>query len=322
MMRGRLPSWLKGSAWPFLLSLYQRFSASKLTLLAAALAFYAAFSLGPLLLLLAGGLGYLLQNRPELAAQYQEALVNLVTQVMPLQDERARVELVEESFRALLLLLQEGALLRGALSLLVLLWASSNFFASLQLALEVVFASPSPRVFWRKRLVALLLVLIVVVVIGFEVVGGILVSYLQQLVLLLERFLEGFNLPDAPALPFPELALSELLRAAIAALAFTLCFKYLPRRSSTWPGAVTGALFATLSILLVRELFRRAFNLERFNLIFGVITSLLFVLFWLYFAMLLFLVGALLAAEISARQRRGAPVTHDPLPTPTAKGRG
>lgn len=321
-MQRRLTSWLKGSAWPFLLSLYRRFSESKLTLLASALAFYAAFSLGPLLLLLAGGLGYLLQNRPNLAAQYQEALVNLVTQVMPLQDESARVELVEESFRALLLLLQEGALLRGALSLLVLLWASSNFFASLQLALEVVFASPSPRVFWRKRLVALLLVLIVVVVIGFEVVGGILVSYLQQLVLLLERFLEGFNLPDAPALPFPELALSEVPRAAIAALTFTLCFKYLPRRSSTWAGAVTGALFATLSIVLVRELFRAAFNLERFNLIFGVITSLLFVLFWLYFAMLLFLVGALLAAEISARQRRVTPATHDPLPTPTAKGRG
>jgi membrane protein len=144
-------------------------------------------------------------------------------------------------------------------------------------------------------------------IIGIEIIGGLLASSLGQLSKAAVERLQDFNLN------VPSLNLSwgiglwtELLRIIIATTVFTLCFRFLPRQSSSWAGALAGALFSIGSILLMRWLFERSFNPAQFTLIYGVITSLLIILLWLYFALLLFLTGALIVAEISVgiRARR------------------
>ena len=286
--------------------LVRRFQDVRLQMLAAALAYYATFSLGPLLLLLAGWLGVLLRTNPELAAQYRRALDDLLSQALPLQQNTAG--LVSHSFDTVLQELNQGALLRSALSFLVLVWASGNFFTSLQQALEVVFEVPHVRGFWRKRLVAVLLVLSVALVIAFEVVGGALVSGLNEVSRALANWLAGFNvhLPGLPLGVRPGFALAST-RILVAVLAFTLTFRYLPREKSTWAGALLGALVSALGVLLVRWALLLTFNAERFNVVYGVITSLVALLLWLYLALMLFLVGALVAAELSAWSRAGGP---------------
>lgn len=278
--------------------LYKRYDQSQIALLAAALAYYAAFSLGPLLLILAGWLGVFLRGRPEVAEQYRTTLTHLVSQLLPLQDNSA--ELVSRSFQSILAQLGEGAVLRSLLSFLVLLWASSNFFTVLQLALEVIFTVENARNYWRKRAVAVLLVGSIAVIILVEIVGGLLFSSLGQLFEALNNGIGALN-PNL-VLPQPGWGISlwiELLRVIIATFVFSLAFRYLPR-GSTWSGALAGALFSTSSILIMRIIFEQSFNPERFSLIYGVVTSLLIILLWLYFALLMFLVGALLTAEISA----------------------
>ena len=302
--------------------LYQRYDQSNLILLAAALAYYAAFSLGPLVLLLAGWLGVFLRSRPELRLQYQEVLIHLLEQVLPaeivLQQDSG--ELVSRSFRIILEQLSEGALLRSAISLVVLLWASSNFFTVLQRALELIFGVPKIRGYLRKRLVALFLVGGVALIILVEVVGGLLASSIGQVLGAVVDGLNGFGVFTLSVPNFAGGFWAELLRTGLATLVFGLCFRYLPKRSSTWPGALAGALFSTSSILVMRWIFERSFNPTQFNLIYGIITSLLIILLWLYFAMLMFLVGALLAAEISARLRpelqpeRAPPEGVNPVP--------
>ncbi len=302
-MSGRLNAFRTSKAVRFILRLYQRYDNSRLALLAAALAYYAAFSLGPLLLILAGWLGVVLRNRPELSEHYRQVLTNLVAQLVPLQGNSA--QLVAQSFETILSQLAEGAVLRSIISFLVLLWASSNFFTVLQLTLEVIFDVPSIRGYWRKRGVAVLLVAAVALVIGIEIIGGLLASSLGQLwTTLASRLLElDIQLPEIN-LPWVRGLWMELVRLGIATGVFALCFRYLPRKSSTWLGAISGALFSTTSILIMRYIFARSLSLEQFNLIYGVITSLLIVLLWLYFALLIFLIGALLAAEISASLRQ------------------
>jgi membrane protein len=301
-MKERLRALQETRAWQISASLVARAQRSNFTLLAAALAFFAAFSLSPLLLLLAGGFGYALRNRPELAAQLQRVLTDLVSQIMPLEEEEARIALIEQSFDAILLLLQEGAELRAVISVIVLVWASSNFFTSLQFAIELIFASPQPRNLVNKRLVSLLLVVLVMAVIFIEVVVSFVLASLQGILDVVSRTLVP---PDGTPLlpPLPDLEFVTLARIVVAIVAFTLCFRVLPRRASTWTGALSGATFSTLSIVLARELLQFGFNVDRFNLVYGVITSLLFVLLWLYVTMLLFLGGALIAAEISSRRR-------------------
>ncbi len=286
--------------------LVRRFQEARLQMLAAALAYYAAFSLGPLLLLLAGWLAVLLNANPELASQYRVALDDLLNELLPLQQNTAG--LVSHSFDTVIQQLNRGALLSSLLSFVVLVWASGNFFTSLQQALEVVFDVPHVRGFWRKRLIAVLLVISVALVIGVEVVGGALMSALGELSTALTRWLATFSI-HVPLLPLatrPGIGL-PWIRGGLAIVAFTLTFRYLPRDKSSWTGALSGAVLSAVGILVVRWALLLTFNAERFNLVYGFITSLVALLLWLYLALLLFLVGALLAAEISAWNRAGGP---------------
>ncbi len=302
-MKAKLKALTETKVGAFLLRLYKRYDKSNLALLAAALSYYAAFSLGPLLLLLAGWLGVVLRNRPEISGQYKVVLTDLISKLLPFQDNVD--QLVNQSFEVILIQFQDGALLRSIISVLVLLWASSNFFTVLQLALEEIFDVPHIRGYWRKRLVAMLLVASVALVIGIEVVGGVINSSLAHWWNLGISKLQELN-PKLPVLflGWRSGLLTELLKVIISTLVFTISFRYLPKKASNWYGALFGALFSTGSIIILRFVLDKSFNPEQFNLIYGVITSLLIILLWLYFALLMFLTGALLAAEISSSMKQ------------------
>ena len=299
-MRAQLDTWSRHPAGHFGLSLISRYSRVRVPLLAASLAYYAAFALGPLLLLLGGWLALALRNRPELAEPYREALTDLTAQLLPLQvDPEA---LVDASFALIVSQLGEGAFVRSALSVLVLLWASSSFFASLQIALEMIFEVPSPRGFFRKRAVGLLLVVAVAVFVGFELLGGALLAGAAEVWTRLRDLAAGFDV----ALPAAQLpAAFDVLRALSSTVVFALAFRYLPGRGSDLVGAVIGAVACTLSLHVMQAVLVAGFSLERVNLVYGVVTGLVVWLLWLYAALWLFLMGAVLAAEV-ARARRHA----------------
>lgn len=280
--------------------LIRRFRHAQVSTLAAALAYYAAFSLGPLLLLLGGWLGSTLRARPELALRYREALATMLEPLLP--EGFDGLALIERSFDLVLTQLSEGTLLRVGLSLLVLLWASSGFFASLQRALEQIFDVPEQRGFLRTRAVALVLVAAVALVIALELIGGSLASWswnaLRNVSEPLDTF--GLQLPDTPAW----LTDTGPLRWVLAITAFTTTFRLLPRRTSRWWGSLLGAFVSVGGLQLMRVVLPLVFDDTRFNLVYGVIASIVVLLLWLFLAMMLVLVGALVAAEISAEQRR------------------
>ncbi len=281
----------------FVQALYRRYRDSNVAMLAAALAYYAAFSLGPLLLLLGGWLGLVLRGRPEVAESFREALETLVVQVFPLADDAAL--LVQQSVDTIVHQLGEGALLRSLISLLVLLWAASNFFASLQLALERIFAVQIQRGFWRNRLVALLLVFAVAAFVAVEVVGATIGDAARQLWSgASDRFaVVGVLLPqwDLPAAFSP-------LRLGVGIGILTLAFRWLPRQHSDWWSALIAGVFGAVALAALRQALVIGFSVERINLIYGVVTGVVVLLLWLYLAMLVVLVAATLAAELARRR--------------------
>lgn len=297
--------WLNLRWWRFIRAIFDRSQNLRLPLpmLAASLAYYAAFSLGPLLLIIAGALGFTLRNRPDLTAQYRNVLIDLLAQVMPLQDNSA--ELAERALDTLVTLLQQGAVLNGVISLAFLIWVSSNFFASLQLALEIIFEAREQRGFWRKRVVALISIGALGLVITFEIVGGLFITSIGDLLGQLETAFANIGV----ALAVPDIGwglrlLTQVGRFVLAALTFTLSFRYLPRRSSTWLGAISGGLFSVTALIIARMFLFLFFNIDRFNLIYGIVTRLLAILLWLYFSLMLFLIGALITAHISQHQKQ------------------
>ena len=299
-MRARLATLGRHPAGRFARGLIARYGRARVPLLAASLAYYAAFALGPLLLLLGGWLALALRDRPQLAEPYREALTDLTAQLLPLQVEPG--ELVDTSFALIVTQLGEGALVRSVLSVLVLLWASSSFFASLQIALEMIFEVRRPRGFIGKRAVGLLLVIAVAVFVVFELLGGAVLAGLGQVWMQLHSFAAGFDV-SLPVLRLP--AAFDLLRAVAATTVFTLAFRYLPGRGSDLVGAVVGGAACTLSLIVMRGLLVAGFSIERVNLVYGVVTGLVVWLLWLYAALWLFLLGAVLAAEVARARRRG-----------------
>ena len=302
-MIARVRAMSRTPAFRFANAFYDRLSEAKVLLLAAALAYYAAFSLGPLLLLLGGWLGVLLRGSPEMAQPFRQALTDLLGQIMPLTEDAG--DLVQTSIDLILTQLGEGAVVRTALSVLVLLWASSSFFAVLQAALEMIFDVREQRGFFRKRLVALLLVLAVAIFLIIEVLGAALGDAVTQVWQVVQTWAESIDvmLPDAE-LPGG----FRPLRIAATLAVFALCFRYLPRRHTDWLSAVAGAAFSAVLLILMRLVLTATFSIDRFNLVYGVITSVVVLLLWLYLAMIGFLLGAVLAAEIaSVRRRRSQP---------------
>jgi len=280
-------------------ALYRRYRSHNVAMLAAALAYYAAFSLGPLLLLLGGWLGVVLRDRPEVATPYREALEGLVAQLLPLSDDAGA--LVQQSLDSIVQQLGEGALLRSLVSLLVLLWAASNFFASLQLALERIFDVASQRGFVRNRLVALALVFAVAAFVAVEVVGASLGNAAARLWDALVSGLAAIDL-QLPTVTWPD-GFSPA-RLALGAAILTLAFRWLPREHSDWLSAAVGGSGAVVALALLRQLLVGTFSVERVNLIYGVVTGAVVLLLWLYFTMLVVLVAAVVTAELSERRSR------------------
>jgi uncharacterized BrkB/YihY/UPF0761 family membrane protein len=65
-----------------------------------------------------------------------------------------------------------------------------------------------------------------------------------------------------------------------------------------------GAVASTFSLLVMRQLLVASFSVERANLVYGAVTGVVVLLLWLYFALLLFLMGAVVAAEVAHARRR------------------
>ena len=288
------------TAWRALVRLTQRYQRARVSNLAAALSYYAAFSLGPLLLLLGGWLAATLRARPEVGVAYRDALAELLTPILPEGLDAAN--LIDRSFDLVVTQLSSGTTLRTGLSLVVLVWAASGFFASLQRALEVIFEVPQERGFLRNRAVAILLIAAVALTIALELLGGTLATWVWSALQAWSQQLEPFGLvlPDLPGF----LAGPGLLRIVLAFTAFSLAYRWLPWRTARWRGAMLGALVSLAGVQSMGVLLPLAFDESRFNLVYGVVASLVVLLLWLYLALLLFLVGALVAAEASAEIRR------------------
>ncbi|RIH76618.1 YhjD/YihY/BrkB family envelope integrity protein [Meiothermus hypogaeus] len=118
----------------FLGQVYQLYTRSHIPFFSAALAYYALFSLMPLLILLAGIFGFVLSGNEDLRNAVLVRLVELVVLLFPTQPDLAQT---------LVNFLTRGAFPLTFASLLILLWASSNFFAALAYALGIIFGGLS-----------------------------------------------------------------------------------------------------------------------------------------------------------------------------------
>lgn len=253
--------------------------ANQLSVHAAALAYYAVFSVFPLSLLVISGLGFLL---PE--DSFQVALTTLTKLFPHLADLLAvQVERIQAARNAI-----------GVIGLLGLLYGASGYFSGLSVAIHTVFDGDRTRPVWLHRGLGILLVTLVGVLLLVSVFLLFLAGSLAQLPIM----------PDILADMLSTRASSIIVFAA-GSLAMFLLFYFIPKRRPALRPALVGALVTMLALAALSTGFNWYLNspLARFSVIYGSIGTVIALILFLNLANLVIVHGALLTALLSQPDR-------------------
>jgi membrane protein len=169
------------------------------------------------------------------------------------------------------------------LSLLTLLFSASTAMSALVRAINVAYAIPERRSFFKRRRVAI--VATAAAIAGFAIIVPIIAA--------LPRLLEFLQLRSV--------GLSSVVLIALAFLALLVLYRYAPDRETpptvrgTLPGAVAASLlwlaFGALYSLYVKYL-------ANFGSTYGALEGVIVLQFWLFISALVLLYGAELNAEL------------------------
>jgi membrane protein len=254
---------------------------------AAALAYYAVFSIFPLILLLAIGLSQLLG-----AAVAQQQIASALELFLPNSGQILEV-LLENTQQAL-----NQKTPFGVIALVGLAWAGMGVFNSVINSLDIIFQVSRSRSLWRQRLIAALMILVLTLLVAasFLISGAVVLLS----VLFAQRASTWLGIA------------SFLVPLSLNMMIFVMLFRFVPARTvswdAIWPAAVVGAAGF--------ELAKRAFgwylaNIANYQVIYGSIATVIVLLFWAYLLASIFLFSAELCAQLN--QRTGSLPESDPL---------
>lgn len=274
--------------WSLLKTAFQEFQSDKGTRLAAALSYYTAVSIAPLLVFVLLLLGFFIGQN---AAQDQ-----ILDQLQTFFGQEGMIfitSIVENANQPTV-----GSI-AGILSLLTLIWGSTNLFAYLQETLNAVWNVKPPsqnalKLTVKRRLLAFLVVL----AIGFFLI----------LSLVLSAVLTALSTRVTGSLPGGQIlwrVIENGVSLIIVSVMFGLVFKVLPnaeiRWRDVWPGAFfTGTLFTLGKIGLTIYLAQAAPGSA-----YGAAGSVIVFLLWVYFSSIILLYGAEVTQMYASRFGEG-----------------
>ncbi len=247
---------------------------------AAALSYYAIFSIFPLTLLLTILLSRLITPvfEPVIAAQQIEFGIEPFLPPAAAQT----IQLFEDNLTQAL---EQGASF-SLIAILGLIWSGLGLFSNITTSLDFIFHVPSSRSIWRQRLVAVGMAIVLIVLLT----TSFLTSAVLRLVsaLLLERPSLWINVGSI----FLPLGLNMVI--------FALLFRYVPARRVHWDAVWPAAIFGGVGWELAKWAFGWYLtNIANYQFIYGTLSTAIILLFWAYVIASLFLLSAELCAQLN-----------------------
>ena len=272
-------TWLKTKLWPRLRKTSTRWQDDDGELLAASVAYYAAFSIFPLLLILISALGFALRfssNARDAQQQLLEMIQRQTSETLAIQVEQALAEV------------REKAVVSGPLGLATLLVGAIGIFVHLEKAFNRIWDVDNSRskgliagvrkvLIHRARAFLMLLGLGVLVLAAF--VAGITASAIQPFA------------AEAPGGWWAWKTLQTLLSLILNWLLFTTIYKVLPKPHVRWSEAMRGGVLAALAWEFCRQVLA-FFVVGRNYSAYGVVGALIVVMLWIYIGVNVLLLGA------------------------------
>ncbi len=249
---------------------------------AAGLAYYALFSMFPMLLLFVGVGSYFLEGE-----DVSQRVVEFVTQALPISPV-----LLEENIDQVLQ--RRGTF--SVIGIIGLLWSATAAFSWLGYHINLAWPEANRRNFVRQRLVGLSMVGVLAILFFFSLV----ISTLAKLIPVIQAQL--FN---GMAIPEPSWARSSLVWVLIF-LMFVAMYRWIPATQVSWKASSWAALVATIMWQLASYVFTWyvRVGLGRYELIYGSLGAVVALLVLVYLIAWIILFGAHLCAAITHHQRR------------------
>lgn len=283
------------------MALLNRFIEIDVMTQAASLSFYALLSLAPLLVLL-------LWLTASLYPPAQEALVAQVGQLAGGSSATVAQTVIDNATA------QPGiGTMAGTWSTLLLFVGATAVFAQLQNALNLIFHTDRQRLAgilpWLKKRV---FSFGVVLALGFLLLVSMIATTALQVAFA--------RLPSV--LP----AVGYITTLLVYVLAFAFLYRYLPDRLVSWRQAVLGGIITAALFALGRYAIGLYISEAAPGSAYGSMGALVVLLVWMYYASVVFFVGALITAVIDERTRAryklaaagidpaNAPPPHRPAP--------
>jgi membrane protein len=250
--------------------LYTNWQKDRVSILAAALSYYAVFSILPILLICISVAGAVFGENAA-RGQVLEQIDGLLGAQVALQIQ----ELIKNAHHP------GNALNAQIFSIFILFFSASGVFSAIQDGLNTIWGvKNNPDKKWFALLKSRLLSFAMVLIAAFLLLVSLVLSALLTLLSSHITYFMGANI------------FLELTTFLIVTLLFAMMFKYLPevnlRWSNIWVGAViTSFLFSFGKILIGYYL-----NQIHIASVFGAASFLIILLIWVYYSTQIFFIGA------------------------------
>lgn len=255
---------------------FQTFEKARASQASAGLAYYALFSMFPLLLVLIAGGSYFLNDQ-----QAYNKVIQLVQASVP-----GSPQWIDENLRQVLNI--RGTV--GVIGLLTLLWSASVFFTNLAYNINLAWPGKPQRNFLTNRLV------------GLGMIAGLI--GLLLLTLALESFtslVPFVNIGSAsPSDPILWQIISGVGSWLTVFLLFLALYRWIPTARVSWTATLLGALTVSVGWKIAVEGFAWYLRsgLGRYQLVYGSLGAIVALLFLIFILSLITLYGAHLCAAV------------------------
>ncbi len=274
-------------AFSYLKIAFASFSRLRAAQAAAGIAYYAFFSLFPLLLLLVAGGSYFLSEEQVIAY-----VLRFVRSVLPISTDflNRNIDRVLE--------------LRGPVGItgiVGLLWSSTGVFTALAHNINLILSEAKQRGYLRRRLVALGMIGVLVVFFLFSIAATTIGEVLPNL--------QAPSASNDIALGAKVFALlTTLIEWTSVFLMFLAMYRWVPTVIVSWRAALWGAMVAMLLWQIATNAFTwyLQHGFSRYELIYGSLGAVAALLFLIYINAWVALFGAHLCAAIDERDQKSS----------------
>jgi len=249
------------------------------------MAYYAFFSLFPLLLTLVVGGSFFLESE-----QVYRQVVEFVAQAFPISPD-----VIESNLRQVLEL--RGPV--GFAGLIALAWSASGVFTIVVRNINLAWQEARPRSVVQERLAGFGIVAVLTVLLVLAFVSSTVFNMLAHFQIPLW---EGVSIYQTPVWTL----VSDLAPRMVTLLVFFGLYRVVPNTEVRWTEAILGAVVATLAWEAAAAVFSwyLSSGWARYEFIYGSLGTVVSLLLWIYISAWIALFGAYLSAAI-ARDARG-----------------